>query len=90
MSLESFHTKARATLAHMLKEAPDTHPEDLLDAYADMLTRLHAAEAHELFGQVLDDARTRLDARLSPDPLTQGIASVQTTMQDLWRSFWQD
>jgi hypothetical protein len=75
-------------LRRMLREAPHSDPEQLTAMYADLLTRLHAAESHELFRQVLDDAKVRLDARLSPDPLSQGIANVQTTLQDLWRSFW--
>ena len=32
------------------------------------------------------DARTRIDARLSPDPIRQTIATVQTTVQDIWKS----
>jgi hypothetical protein len=88
MSIESFHGETQELLRRMLREAPHSDPEQLTAAYADLLTRLHAAESHELFRQVLDDAKVRLDARLSPDPVSQGIASVQTTLQDLWRSFW--
>jgi hypothetical protein len=90
MSTESFHSKTRTVLYRMLDEAPGANREHLVEAYANILTQLHAAEAHQLLNQVLDDTRTRLDARLSPDPITQGIASMQTTMQDLWRSLWQD
>jgi hypothetical protein len=88
MSIESFYGETQELLRRMLHEAPQSDPEQLTATYADLLTRLHAAESHELFRQVLDDAKVRLDARLSPDPVSQGIASVQTTLQDLWRSFW--
>ncbi len=88
MSIESFYGETQELLRRMLHEAPQSDPEQLTARYADLLTRLHAAESHELFRQVLDDAKVRLDARLSPDPVSQGIASVQTTLQDLWRSFW--
>jgi hypothetical protein len=88
MSVESFRSEAQELLRRMLYEAPRSDPEQLAAVYAELLTRLHAAESHELFRQVLDDAKVRLDARLSPDPVSQGIANVQTTLQDLWRSFW--
>jgi hypothetical protein len=90
MSSDSYRSKTRTVLSRMLDEAPGANREQLVEAYADILTQLYAAEAHQLLNQVIDDTRTRLDARLSPDPLTQGIASVQATMQDLWRSLWQD
>jgi hypothetical protein len=37
---------------------------------------------------VINDVHTRLDARLSPDPFRQAIATVQTTVQDLWKIIW--
>lgn len=90
MSIESFREQTRILLYRMLYETrnPGTDPNLLVDTYADMLSQLHASETHMLLEEVLEDARVRLDARLSPDPVTQGIASMQTTMQDLWRSFW--
>jgi hypothetical protein len=39
--------------------------------------------------EVIEDTRTRLDALLSPDPVRQTIAGVQTTLQDLWNSLWR-
>ncbi|NJK80737.1 MAG: hypothetical protein HC876_20930 [Chloroflexaceae bacterium] len=90
MSVERFHEQARAILYRMLNESHGSDPNILVDAYANMLTQLHMNETHELLNDVLNDAKTRLDARLSPDPVTQGIASVQTTMQDLWRSLWKE
>jgi hypothetical protein len=90
MTTEAFYNQARGILLRMLAEAPHTNREQLVDMYADMLAQLYANESHNLLNQVMDDARMRLDARLSPDPVSQGIASVQTTMQDLWRSFWQE
>ncbi len=90
MSVNSFHDHARRLLENVLDETPKADREQLLNAYADAFTQLHIVEAHRLLTEVIDDARTRLDARLSPDPVRQTIASVQTTMQDLWRSFWRD
>ncbi len=89
MSLESYREETRAMLYRMLYESRTADHNALVDHYAERLTRLFAAEAHALLTDVLKDTHTRLDARLSPDPVTQGIASVQTTMQDIWRSFWE-
>lgn len=90
MAVESFYENARRLLDNMLNETPKADREQLLNAYAEALTQLHGAEAHKLLVQVLDDARTSLDARLSPDPIRQTIASLQTTVQDVWRSLWRD
>ncbi|WP_298402569.1 hypothetical protein [uncultured Chloroflexus sp.] len=89
MAIEDFYTGARRILANMLEETPKADREQLLDAYAELLTRLHAEEAHRMLTEVIEDARTRLDARLSPDPIRQTIAGVQTTLQDLWNSLWR-
>lgn len=90
MAIETFREKARFILHNLLNETSQPDREQLLDAYADILTQLHASESHNLLTEVIDDARTRLDARLSPDPVRQTIASVQTTVQDLWRSLWKE
>ncbi|WP_298818434.1 hypothetical protein [Chloroflexus sp.] len=89
MAIEDFYTGARRILANMLEETPKADREQLLDAYAELLTRLHAEEAHRMLTEVIEDARTRLDARLSPDPIRQTIAGVQSTLQDLWNSLWR-
>ncbi|ACL25229.1 hypothetical protein [Chloroflexus aggregans] len=89
MAIEDFYTRARQILANLLAETPKADREQLLDAYAELLTRLHAEEAHRMLHEVIEDARTRLDARLSPDPIRQTIAGVQTTLQDLWNSLWR-
>jgi hypothetical protein len=89
MSVESFRNQARMLLDQMMHETPKADPEQVLDAYADALAQLHASESHMLLNEVMDDVRTRLDARLSPDPVRQTIANVQTTVQDFWRSLWQ-
>ncbi len=89
MAIEDFYTRARQLLANLLAETPKADREQLLDAYAELLTRLHAEEAHRILNEVIEDARTRLDARLSPDPIRQTIAGVQTTLQDLWNSLWR-
>lgn len=90
MSVDTFRDNARTILTHMLDETPKADREQVLDAYADALTQLYAAEAHKLLNEVIADANTRLDARLSPDPIRQTIATVQTTVQDFWRAIWQD
>jgi hypothetical protein len=90
MAIEDFYTRARQILANLLDdETPKADREQLLDAYAELLTRLYAEEAHRMLTEVIEDARTRLDARLSPDPIRQTIAGVQSTLQDLWNSLWR-
>jgi len=90
MSTDDFRAEAYFLLARMLEDAP-SHPnrEMLLEVYAEELTKLHGQHAHGLLSDVIADARTRLDARLSPDPLRQTIATVQTTVQDLWKTLTQ-
>lgn len=89
MTTDEFRAETRALLARLLDDAA-THPnrEMLLEVYIDELTKLYGQQAHQLLNEVINDARTRLDARLSPDPLRQTIASVQTTVQDLWKTLW--
>ena len=89
MAVDTFRDNARKILSHALEDASRPEREEVLDAYADALAQLYAAESHKLLADVIADARTRLDARLSPDPVRQTIASVQTTVQDLWRNLWQ-
>ena len=60
-----------------------------VEVYAEELTRLYGDYAHKLLSDVFNDARTRLDARLSPDPIRQTIATVQTTVQDIWKTLTQ-
>jgi hypothetical protein len=88
MSTYDFYEKSRQLLDNMLNETAKADREQVINAYAEALTQLHAAETHKTLHALLDDARTRLDAELSPDPVRQTIANVQTTMQDLWRSLW--
>ncbi|HWQ15799.1 MAG TPA: hypothetical protein VNL77_23560 [Roseiflexaceae bacterium] len=89
MGTDDFRAQAREILARLIVEAP-TAPdrEALLENYADDLTRLYGQHAHQLLHEVIEDARIRLDARLSPDPLRQTIATVQTAAQDLWKSIF--
>lgn len=89
MSADSFREKARHVLTNLLNETPKADRQELIEAYADLLTQLHAHEAHAMLTEVIEDTRTRLDARLSPDPVRQTIAGVQTTLQDLWNSLWR-
>lgn len=89
MSTEDFRSEARALLNQLLDDA-QTNPnrEMLLEVFVDEFNKLHSHFAHQLLNEVIDDARTRLDARLSPDPIRQTIATVQTTVQDLWKNIW--
>jgi predicted nucleotidyltransferase len=89
MSTEDFRAAARELLARLIAEAPAAADrEALLDNYTDDLNRLYGQHAHALLNEIIEDARTRLDARLSPDPIRQAVASVQTTVQDLWKNIW--
>jgi hypothetical protein len=92
MSLETFRSNARGILSRMLEQSQVSplYREQLLEQTLNELEQLYASEAHHLMNQVLDDARMRLEARLSPDPVNQTIASVQTTVQDLLDSFWRE
>lgn len=90
MPIESFRDKARSILNDMLDEKFSEDREQFVEAYVDVLTQIHASETHALLTEVIEDARTRLDARLSPDPIRQTIANVQTTVQDIWHSLWRD
>lgn len=89
MSSDSFRDGARQILENLLSETPKADRRELVEAYAEVLTRLYAAESHRLLSEVIEDARTRLDARLSPDPVRQTIAGVQTTIQDIWNALWK-
>lgn len=89
MSVDRFYQQTYHILNRMLDDAPQANREQLVAAYAEVLSRLFAEESHNLLNVVMEDARMRLDARLEPDPISQGIASMQTSVQDLWRSFWQ-
>lgn len=88
MTDTTFYTQARDLLQQMLSESPKADRDELLDAYATALAGLHATAAHQLLNEVIHDAHTRLDARLSPDPVRQTLANIQTGVQDVWRSLW--
>ncbi len=89
MSIETFRDQTRQILENLLNETPKADRFELIEVYADLITRLHAVESHALLNEVINDARTRLDARLSPDPVRQTIAGVQTTLQDIWDALWR-
>lgn len=89
MSADSFRDGARQILENLLAETPKADRRELIEAYAEVLTKLYAVESHKLLTEVIEDARTRLDARLSPDPVRQTIAGVQTTIQDIWNALWK-
>jgi hypothetical protein len=86
---DDFRTDAYALLDQILKDASaNPNREELLRQYADQFTLMHGYYAHKLLESLIADAHTRLDARLSPDPVRQTVASVQTTMQDIWKSIF--
>lgn len=89
MASDDFRAEARQLLERFLAEPQPTNDRELLlERYTDELTMLYGRHAHSLLTEVIEDVRTRLDARLSPDPIRQTIATVQTTVQDLWDSLW--
>jgi hypothetical protein len=87
--MDTFRDQTRQLLENLLNETPKADRRELIEAYAEVFTKLHAQETHQLLSEVIDDARNRLDARLSPDPVRQTIAGVQTTIQDIWDSLWK-
>ena len=90
MSTDDFRSEAHALLSRLLDEAATNEQREMmLEIYSEEFTKLHRDYAHSLLNDVINDVRTRLDARLSPDPIRQTIATVQTTVQDLWKSLWQ-
>jgi hypothetical protein len=89
MSIDTFRDQTRQLLENLLNETPKADRRELVEAYTEALTKLYALETHQLLTEVIDDARNRLDARLSPDPVRQTIAGVQTTIQDIWDSLWK-
>lgn len=89
MSIEDFRSDTYILLDQLLKDASaNPNREELLRYYSEQFTLMHGHYAHKLLDGVIADARTRLEARLSPDPVRQTIASVQTTVQDLWKNIW--
>jgi len=89
MSIDSFRDHSRQMLENLLNETPKADRRELIEAYTEAFTKLYAVETHSLLTEVIDDARNRLDARLSPDPVRQTIAGVQTTIQDIWDGLWK-
>jgi hypothetical protein len=89
MSIDTFRDQTRQILENLLNETPKADRRELVEAYTEVITRLYAEHSYMLLQDVIDDARTRLDARLSPDPVRQTLAGVQTTIQDIWNSLWK-
>jgi DNA-binding transcriptional regulator YbjK len=89
MSMETFRDTTRQILENLLNETAKADRVELIEVYTEALTKLYAAESHQLLTEVIEDVRTRLDARLSPDPVRQTIAGVQTTIQDIWNGLWK-
>jgi hypothetical protein len=89
MGVDDFRAEARRLLERLIEDAHQSDEREvLIERYTDELTMLYGRHAHTLLTDVIEDARTRLDARLSPDPIRQTIATVQTTVQDLWNALW--
>jgi hypothetical protein len=89
MSIDSFRDQTRQVIENLLNETPKADRRELIEAYTEVITRLYAQHSYALLQDVIEDARTRLDARLSPDPVRQTIAGVQSTIQDIWNSLWK-
>ena len=90
MSNEDLRSDVRALLQQLLAEAQtNTNRDVMLEVYVEEFSRLYGDYAHQLLNDVFNDARTRIDARLSPDPIRQTIATVQTTVQDIWKTLTQ-
>ncbi|HEU5014494.1 MAG TPA: hypothetical protein VFT66_18365 [Roseiflexaceae bacterium] len=88
MSTEDFRADVRDLLTQFLEDAQSpAEREQLLQTYVNEFVALHGQYAHKLLNEVFADAQTRLDARMSPDPVRQTIATVQTTVQDVWKFF---
>lgn len=89
MSIDNFRAETQAMLERLVAEASQTDEKELvIERFVDEFARLHGRYAHQMLDEVIAEAHTRLDARLSPDPIRQTIASVQTTVQDLWNTLW--
>lgn len=86
MSIEDYRNDARALLARFSEELVYGDRNALIENYAEDMERMHNHYAHLLLNDVIEDARTRLDARLSQDPVRQTIATVQSTVQDIWKT----
>lgn len=90
MSQDDFRAEVRSLLMQFFLDASTpANREEVLQVYSEQFTQLHRRYAHQLLDELIADAHTRLDARLSPDPIRQTIATVQTTMQDVWKSLTQ-
>ena len=86
MNPEELRAELRTILESVLATAPaNADRELLLQLHTEELVRTFGRYAHQMLDETLGDAHTRIDARLSPDPVRQTIATVQTTLQDIWR-----
>ncbi len=86
---DDFRDDTYKLLDQMLKDAsasPDR--EELLRRYTEQFSLMHSFYAHKVLDELLAETRTRLDARLAPDPVRQTVANVQTTVQDIWKNIW--
>ncbi len=86
---DDFRSDAYKLLDQLLKDAsagPDR--EELLRRYAEQVSLMHSYYAHQVLDELLADTRTRLDAKMAPDPLKQTVASVQTSFQDFWKNIF--
>lgn len=85
----NFQDEARVLLERFLADSSiAADKQQLIHLYAQHATDLHRYFAHQILNEIIEESHMRLDARLSPDPLRQTIATVQTTVQDVWKSIW--
>jgi len=86
---DDLRSDAYQLLDQMLKDASaGPNREELLQRYTEQLVLMNNYYSHKLLDELLAETKTRLDARLAPDPLQQTVASVQTTFQDIWKNIW--
>jgi hypothetical protein len=86
MNPEELRAELRAILESAINTPSATADRELLvQLHTEELVRTFGRYAHQLLDETLGDAHTRIDAKLSPDPVRQTIATVQTTLQDIWR-----
>lgn len=86
---DDFREDTYKLLDQLLKDAsagPDR--QELLQRYTEQFSLMHSFYAHKVLDELLAETRTRLDARLAPDPLKQTVANVQTTFQDFLKNIF--
>ena len=88
-SIDDFRSDTYKLLDQLLKDSSaGPNREELLQRYTEQFSLMHSFYAHQVLDELLVETRTRLDAKLAPDPLRQTVANVQTTWQDFWKNIF--